>query len=293
METDINKALAKALDNLAKLESAREQVEQVTANGKELTEQSTALLGEAGRLVGTLDANTRELLELLTGKVVASEERINRVAEERSALIGSTLNEMKQVFADTETVVCQAVAELRTSAEETVLQVAQEQKGQLNHFQTSLDGKLAQSLTEFRNQLLQFETSAQKLVRESGIDIDKKREAFAVSAQEITEVAVTAVKEVSGLSIKVLSEQQREVNALLAQLKETDEKVCGLLGYIRELDLAAKWLSLESEMKTFRHNVEQSLAAADGRLETLRKGQTYLFYAFGGIALLLLVLKFV
>ena len=271
METDIHKSLAQLQGNLVKLQSAREQVEQVTAGGKTLTEQTAALLGETGQLVGTLNTEIHELLELFAGKMSASEEHINRVAEERSALIGGTLNEMKQVFADTETTVHRAVAELRTSAEETLLQVTQEQKGQLNNFQVVLDGKLGQTLTDFRSKLLQFETSMQQLVRESSV----------------------AVKELAGSSAKMLAEQEREVNTLLSQLKETDRQLRALLGYIREQDLAAKWLSLESEMKTFRQEMLQNLVAADARMETLRKAQTRFFYALGAIGLLLLVLKFV
>lgn len=264
METDIHKALAQLQGSLAKLQSAREQVEQVTAGGKELTGQTTVLLGEAGQLVGTLNTEIRELMELFAGKMSASEEHINRVVEE-----------------------------LHTSAEETLLQVTQEQKGQLNNFQVALDGKLGQTLTEFRSKLLQFETSVQKLVRESSIDINKKLEAFAVSAQEIKTASTSAVEEVTGLTANVLTEQERKVNVLLAQLKETDRQVRALLGYIREQDLAAKWLSLESEMKTFRQEMLQNLAAADARIETLHKGQTRLFYALVAIGLLLLVLKFV
>lgn len=271
METDIHKSLAQLQGNLVKLQSAREQVEQVTAGGKALTEQAAALLGETGQLVGTLNAEIRELLELFAGKMSASEERIGRVVEERSALIGGTLDEMKQVFADTETTVRQAVAGLRSSAEETLLQVTQEQKGQLNNFQVVLDGKLGHTLTEFQSKLLQFETSVQKLVCESS----------------------AAVNEVAGLSARLLAEQEREVNTLLSQLEETDRQARTLLGYIREQDLAAKWLSLESEMKTFRQEILQNLAAADARMETLRKAQTWLFYALGALGLLLLVLKFV
>ena len=300
METDIHKALARMQENLAKLQSAREQVEQVSASGKELTEQTVFLLAETGRLIGTLETNTRELSEQFTKKVKTSEERIDRVVEERSALIGSTLDEMKQVFATTETSVGRAVEELRCSAEETLLQAAQQQKKQLDGLQTSLDEKLGQSLTDFKSRLLQFEDSAQRLMCESGIDIHNKIEAFAVSVREMKESSVSAVKEVSDLSVRMLNEQEQAVKVLLAQLKETDEGVRCLLETIHELDLGAKWLSLESTMKTFenemktlRQDMGQRLSAADARIETLRKGQTLLFYALGGIALLSLVLKFV
>lgn len=300
MEVDIHKALARMQENLAKLQSAREQVEQVSASGKELTEQTVFLLAETGRLIGTLETNTRELSEQFTKKVKTSEERIDRVVEERSALIGSTLDEMKQVFATTETSVGQAVEELRCSAEETLLQAAQQQKKQLDGLQTSLDEKLGQSLTDFKSRLLKFEDSAQRLVCESGIDIHNKIEAFAVSVREMKESSVSAVKEVSDLSVRMLNEQEQAVKVLLAQLKETDEGVRCLLETIHELDLGAKWLSLESTMKTFenemktlRQDMGQRLSAADARIETLRKGQTLLFYALGGIALLSLVLKFV
>ena len=300
MEVDIHKALARMQENLAKLQSAREQVEQVSARGKELTEQTVFLLAETGRLIGTLETNTRELSEQFATKVKTSEERIDRMVEERSALIGSTLDEMKQVFATTETSVGQAVEELRCSAEETLLQAAQQQKKQLDGLQTSLDEKLGQSLTDFKSRLLQFEDFAQRLVCESGIDIHNKIEAFAVSVREMKESSVSAVKEVSDLSVRMLNEQEQAVKVLLAQLKETDEGVRCLLETIHELDLGAKWLSLESTMKTFenemktlRQDMGQRLSAADARIETLRKGQTLLFYALGGIALLSLVLKFV
>lgn len=293
METDTNKALAQMMENLTKLESARKQVEKVTASGEALTEQGAALLAETSKLMETLGVNLRELSEQVTEKVTASEAHIHQVTEERSALIGGMLEEMKKTFDATETTVCRAVSEVRVSAEETLLQVAQEQKGQLSNFQTSLDGRLGESLTEFRNKLLQFETSAQKMVRESSIDINRKIEAFAVSAQEMKTTSTSAVKEVTALSVKVLKEQEQEVNALLVQMRDTDEKVRGLLGYIRELDLATKWLSLANEMKIFRQDVEQHLSATEVRLDALQKGQTYLFYALGAIALLLLVLKFV
>lgn len=300
METDIHKALARMLENLAKLQSAREQVEQVSASGKELTEQTVVLLAETSRLISTLETNTRELSEQFAEKVKASEVRIDRVVEERNALIGSMLDDMKQVFAATETTVCQAVQDQRRSAEETLVQVTHEQQEHLNGFRTSLDERLGQTLTDFKSRLLQFEDSARKLVHENSVDIHTQVEVFRVSAQEIKGSSVAAVKEVSDLSIRVLNEHELEVKALMKQLKETDEGVRGLLGIIQELDLGAKWMSLDremktfgSEMKTFRQDMERRLSEADTRMETLRKGQTWLFYALGGIALLSLVLKFV
>lgn len=274
MEVDIHKALARMQENLAKLQSAREQVEQVSASGKELTEQTVALLAETSRLIEVLEINSRELSEQFAEKVTASEARIDRVVEERSALIGSTLDEM--------------------------LQVVQKQKEQSDDLHTSIDGKLGQSLTDFKSELTRLEDSARKLVRESRADIQHQIEAFTVSAQEIKGSSASAVKDVSDLSVKVLNEQQREVRTLLTQLRETDEGVRSLLGTIRELDLGGKWLSLESEMKTFENEIKafrqdmgQRLSAADARMETMQNRQTWLFYALGGIALLLLVLKFV
>lgn len=293
METDIHKALAGLEDNLSKLGAAREQVESLTKEGQSMTEQTAALLEDIRQLVGGIKESMQAVTDSFAGRLAASEQRIDRVVDERSALIGGTLEEMKRLFAETEENVGKAVTDLRTSAQETIAGVAQEQKGQLNNFQTTVERKLGQSLSDFKSKLSQFESMMQKVVRDSSIDINNKIEAFAASAGEWRQTSEESVQRVAALSEKALTKQVEESQALLAQLKETNAGIRDLLSHFHELDLAGKWLVLGNELKDFRIEASSRFAAAEARMEALRKGQTYLFYALGGIALLLLVLKFV
>lgn len=293
METDIHKALVQLEDNLSKLGMARQQVEGLTKGGRALTEKAAVLLEDTARLMELVKTDMQAIVEMLTARLETAERHIDRMMEEGSTAVSGTLGEMKQLFADTEDAVGKSVAELRASAEETLVRVAQEQKGQLNNFQTTVEGKLGQSLSDFKSKLSQFESLMQKVVRDSSIDINNKMEAFAVSAREIKEESEESLQRITMVSEKALTKQVHEAEALLVQLKETNAGIRELLSHFYELDLAGKWLSLERELKDFRLEAEARFAEADARMEALRKGQTYLLYALGGIALLLLILKFV
>lgn len=293
METDIHKALVQLEDNLSKLGMAREQVEGLTKGGQALTEKAAVLLEDTARLMELVKTDMQAIVEMFAARMEATERHIARMIEKGSTAVSGTLEEMKQSVADAGHAVEKSVADLHASARETITGVAQEQKGQLNNFQTTVEGKLGQSLSDFKSKLSQFESLMQKVVRDSSIDINNKMEAFAVSAREIKEESEESLQRITMVSEKALTKQVQEAEALLVQLKETDARVRELLSHFHELDLAGKWLSLERELKDFRLEAEARFAAADARMEALRKGQTYLLYALGGIAVLLLILKFV
>lgn len=293
METDIHKALVQLEDNLSKLGMAREQVEGLTKGGQALTEKAAVLLEDTARLMELVKTDMQAIVEMFAARMEATEQHIDRMIEKGSTAVSGTLEEMKQSVADVGHAVEKSVADLHASARETIAGVAQEQKGQLNNFQTTVEGKLGQSLSDFKSKLSQFESLMQKVVRDSSIDINNKMEAFAVSAREIKEESEESLQRITMVSEKALTKQVHEAEALLVQLKETNAGIHELLSHFHELDLAGKWLSLERELKDFRLEAEARFAAADARMEALRKGQTYLLYALGGIALLLLILKFV
>lgn len=293
METDIHKALTHLEDNLSKLAAAREQVEGLTNGGQAWTEKAAALLEDTARLMELLKSETQAIMEMLTARMQAAEQHVDRMIEKGSAAVSETLEEMKQSVADAGQAAGESVAELRASAEETLVRVAQEQKGQLNNFQTVLDGRLAQSLSEFKGKLSQFEGLIQTMLRDSSIDMNTKMEAFAVSAREMKQTAEESVRCITTISENALAKQSEEAEALLAQLKETEAGVRDLLSLFYELDLAAKWSAVANELKDFRIETASRLAVVEARMEAIKKGQAYLLYALGGIALLLLILKFV
>lgn len=293
METDIHKALVQLEDNLSKLGMARQQVEGLTKGGRALTEKAAVLLEDTARLMELVKTDMQTIVEMFAARMKATEQHIARMIEKGSTAVSTTLEEMKQSVVDAGHAVEKSVADLQASARETITGVAQEQKGQLNNFQTTVEGKLGQSLSDFKSKLSQFESLMQKVVRDSSIDINNKMEAFAVSAREIKEESEESLQRITMVSEKALTKQVQEAEALLEQLKETDVRVRELLSHFHELDLAGKWLSLERELKESRTKTETRFAAADARMEVLRKGQMYLLYALGGIALLLLILKFV
>lgn len=293
METDIHKALVQLEDNLSKLGMARQQVEGLTKGGRALTEKAAVLLEDTARLMELVKTDMQTIVEMFAARMKATEQHIARMIEKGSTAVSTTLEEMKQSVVDAGHAVEKSVADLQASARETITGVAQEQKGQLNNFQTTVEGKLGQSLSDFKSKLSQFESLMQKVVRDSSIDINNKMEAFAVSAREIKEESEESLQRITMVSEKALTKQVQEAEALLEQLKETDVRVRELLSHFHELDLAGKWLSLERELKESRTETETRFAAADARMEVLRKGQMYLLYALGGIALLLLILKFV
>lgn len=293
METDIHKALTHLEDNLSKLAAARQQVEELTKGGQAWTGKAADLLEDTARLMELVKTDMQAILEMLTARLEAAEQHVGRMIEKGSMAVSGTLEEMKQSVADAGQAAGKAVAELRASAEETLVRVAQEQKGQLNNFQTVLDGRLAQSLSEFKGKLSQFEGLIQTMVRDSSIDMNNKMEAFALSAGEMKQTAEESVQRITAISEKALAKQVEEAEVLLVQLKETNAGVRELLAHFYELDLAAKWSVVTKELKDFRIETTSRFAAAEARMEAVKKRQTYLLYALGGIALLLLILKFV
>ena len=118
-------------------------------------------------------------------------------------------------------------------------------------------------------------------------------EAFALSAAEMKQTAGESVQRITTISEKALAKQVEEWEALLAQLKETNAGMRELLAHFYELDLAAKWSVVTKELNDFRMETASRFAAAEARMEAVKKGQTYLLYALAAIALLLLILKFV
>lgn len=275
METDIHRALAQLEDNLSKLSAAREQVDNLAKGGQALTDKTVALLESAGQLLEVVRTDTQEVLQSVVTGLEAMERQVG------------------QTFTETTARMEKSVSEVSASAEETLARTAREQTGRLNDFRAAVEDKLAQSVSDFQDKLAQFESRMQEVARDTHTGIDNKMEAFAVAAQDLVRTSRESVQQITAISEKALSAQVEKAEALLLQLKETDAGVRDLLSHFHELDLAAKWSAVATELKDFRADTEARLAAADARMEALRKGQTYLFYALGGIALLLLVLKFV
>lgn len=275
METDIHRALAQLEDNLSKLSAAREQVDNLAKGDQALTDKTVALLENAEQLLEVVRADTQEVLQNIVAGLEAMERQVG------------------QAFTETTERMEKSVSEVSSSAEETLARTAREQTERLNDFRAAVEDKLAQSVSDFQDKLAQFESRMQEVTEDTHTGIDDKMEAFAVAAQDLVRTSRESVQHITVISEKALSAQVEKAEALLLQLKETDAGVRDLLSHFRELDLAAKWSAVATELKDFRADTEARLAAADARMEALRKGQTYLFYALGGIALLLLVLKFV
>lgn len=275
METDIHRALAQLEDNLSKLNAAREQVDNLAKGGQALTDKTVALLESAGQLLEVVRTDTQQVLQNIVAGLEAMERQVG------------------QAFTETTERMEKSVSEVSASAEETLARTTREQTERLNDFRAAVEDKLAQGVSDFQDKLAQFESRMQEVAQDTHTGIDNKMEAFAVAAQDLVRTSRESVQQIAVISEKALSAQVEKAEALLLQLKETDAGVRGLLSHFRELDLAAKWSAVATELKDFRAETEARLAAADARMEALRKDQTYLFYALGGIALLLLVLKFV
>lgn len=264
METDIHKALVHLEDNLSKLGAARQQVDTLAKGGQALTERTAVLLEDTAQLMELVKTDMQAIVKMLDARLEAAERHIDRMVEKGSTAVGETLEKMKQGIAETGHAVEKSVAELRAAAEGTLVRLAREQKEQLNGFQSEVDGKL-----------------------------DSALETFAASACKMRQTAEESVQRMAMISEEALTKQVREAEALLVQLKETNVSLRDLLSHFYELDLAAKWSVVANELKDFRLETVARLAAAEARAEALKKGQTYLLYALGGVVLLLLILKFV
>lgn len=95
-EKELNKALSEIYSDLEKLQSAREQVEIVTENSKELTSATSILLKELREFSNQLGKENSSITSQFTKNLIDFENKINKISEKGNKSISEYIESFKK-----------------------------------------------------------------------------------------------------------------------------------------------------------------------------------------------------
>jgi hypothetical protein len=300
MSENLNKTLGQIEEDLKKLQSAREQVENVVASNQEFAAVVNSLVENTNLLVDKIGTTIEGAIKDFSEKLTESKNATDKVVENSISHIQSSVKKIEEANLKLQDTIETKVNEVSQLANNAIDANVAQSLSFVDKMKTSTEEAIelfSEKLTESKNEIdkvvensITHIQSSVKKMEEANL---KLQDTIETTINEVSQLAgntidtnatqsLATIKDTSNLAIKSLEEQKNENLKTLNQILETHNQIKQLIGQLFAFDLP-------NTLKSLNSNIEKQQQQSNKQFQAMHKMQIWSLIGIGVLAAIIIV----
>jgi len=234
MKTDnINQILAQIETNLSKLESARNQVEQVTKGNNDLTDATYQLAVEVKKIAVLVKSETLSVIDQFSQSLGLFEGKIQGSLTQGEKSIEDKVEKFELSAKRIQTISDSVISDVNALSSESLRKQESEMLKVINGIKTS-----------FSEELAVIERNIDEITTESFQNIKGELERFKNTTSDIEVASNDAISNLQQLSVATIKKQHHEISQTIDAILSYSSNLQNLIDQLSAMNLADKLDSL-------------------------------------------------
>jgi hypothetical protein len=285
MSEELNKILGQLEEDLKKLQSAREQVEQVVESNQKFAMVSSDLITDTKSLIAEIETITKGAIKQFSNKLTESKDAVDQIVKDSISQTKSNVKKVEEINQKMKETTETTVTKVSELAKSTIEEQRSANENIFNRFSEQLTETKDNLQTLFEKSKNDIEHVNQSLQENAINTIAGLSDLTKTSIQETVAKSLATIKDTSNLATKFIEEHKTENLKTLNQILETHNQIKKLIGQLLDLDLP-------KTLQSVNNNIEKLQSKNNEQFKSVKKMQIWSLVGLGIVVVLITIFKF-